>query len=330
MEKQMMNNADPVLADSLENKSREDTPAHEHRPRSVGTRISILIRRIHLYSGLFLLPWVIMYGVTGAMFNHFGLFPRVSIQRVGSEVVDKSPVSEFPGPDDLALRVVEAIKAECKDNRIELSSDHGAEFTNDLMFEMKDADGQHVVYIDPISKSSWIVTQPKNSDEPERLLESINSIQLDSDPQEQALETATQILLNAGKQLKGKPQPFGWTKLNFIANVNDEPARVTYVLKDGHVDINRFAGDDGIPLRQFLLRMHTSHGQPPHWNGRMFWSVAVDTMAIAMVGWGLSGLFMWWQLKRTRMVGTIVIGLSLLTATLMWMGLQTFYATTRL
>jgi molybdopterin-guanine dinucleotide biosynthesis protein A len=42
----------------------------------LSSRIRLRIRRIHLYSGLFLLPWVIMYGMTGAMFNHLGLFPQ--------------------------------------------------------------------------------------------------------------------------------------------------------------------------------------------------------------------------------------------------------------
>ena len=33
-------------------------------------RFSLLIRRAHLYLGLFCLPWVIMYGVTSIAFNH--------------------------------------------------------------------------------------------------------------------------------------------------------------------------------------------------------------------------------------------------------------------
>jgi hypothetical protein len=53
-------------------------------------------------------------------------------------------------------------------------------------------------------------------------------------------------------------------------------------------------------------------------------------MSIAMVCWGLSGVFMWWQIKRTRILGVVVIGISLLTATAMWFGLQSFYAATRL
>ena len=62
----------------------------------------------------------------------------------------------------------------------------------------------------------------------------------------------------------------------------------------------------------------------------MFWSLGVDVMAIAMVSWAFTGLFMWWQIRRLRLVGVLVIALSLSTATLMYLGMLQFYATTLL
>lgn len=302
----------------------------ERRPRKLWSRINILIRRIHLYSGLFLLPWVIMYGVTGAMFNHQGLFPRIVIQPVNENVVANSPMSGFPTAELLAEQVVEALQTATGNKTIRLPENNSAEFTGDLTFEVKQSGEQHVVHIDPVEKSSWIGTQPKNEEDPVPLLTDVKQIKLSPDPQAAAQRAAEQILLQSRLKSSGKLQPLGWTKLNFLVNINGEAARVTYVLKDGHIDVNRFTGEDGFPLRQFLLRLHTSHGQPPHWNSRMFWSLAVDTMSIAMVCWGISGVFMWWQVKRTRILGVFVIGISLLTATAMWFGLQSFYAATRL
>ena len=305
-------------------------PAPRPQPRRLTSRVNILIRRVHLYSGLFLLPWVIMYGVTGAMFNHLGLFPRVVIQPVESSIVADSPMQTFPTADQLAMQVVKTLQLKSPQTEISLAANHGASFTNDLMFEMKDQQGQHVVHIDPVSKSAWIGTQPKNEEEPQALLTDISNISLNPDPHDDAQQAASQILQAAGLKTSRTAQPLGWTKLNFLADVDGQTARVTYVLKDGHVDINRYTGEDGMPLRQFFLRMHTSHGQPPHWNGRMFWSLAVDTMAIAMVCWGVTGGIMWWQLKRTRIIGTVVIALSVLTALALYFSLHEFYATTRL
>lgn len=320
---------DPSLNSSLQNvdSANDGTPG---RPRRLLSRFNILIRRIHLYSGLFLIPWVILYGVTGAMFNHLGLFPRVAIQPVTGGLTADPQMQTFPSPEQLAVRVVESLQNAAADHEITLLSNHGAEYTGDLLFETRDGDGQHVVHIDPISRSAWIGTQPPNEEEPELLLREIRNIQLQPDPHEVAREAAGRVMEAAGRKVKGHLQPLGWTKLNFLATVDGGPVRVTYVLKDGHVDINRFTGQDGMPLRQFFLRMHTSHGQPPHWNARMFWSIAVDTMAIAMVSWSLTGIVMWWQIKRTRAMGIVVIILSLITAAGLCMGLQGFYAATRL
>lgn len=296
----------------------------------LASRLNLIIRRIHLYSGLFLVPWVLMYGVTGAMFNHLGLFPRIQIQPVDSSVAAASGMSDFPDANSLAAQIVESIRKEAGSTQIELQQAPRAEFTNEISFEVKNNGLQNVVYIDPVTHESWVGTMPKNEEDPQVLLPEIRNIKLTPDPQETAHKAAASLLEKSGL-LNGKdPQPFGWTKLNFLATVDGEPARITYVLKDGHVDINRYTGDDGMPLRHFFLRMHTSHGQSPTWNGRSFWSLAVDTMAIAMVFWAISGIIMWWQIKRTRWIGAAIIGLSIVTATLMVLGLSDFYALTRL
>ena len=296
----------------------------------VSSRITLLIRRVHLYSGLFLLPWVIMYGMTGSMFNHLGLFPQLSIETVDESAVADSGLSSFPKPIELATTVTQELQKQAGQVRVELADDPHAEYTGELMFETKVDGVQTVVYMNPMDQDAWLATLPKNEEEPEPLLPELRSIKLSPDPHEEVRGAASKILTSAGVKSDKEPQPFGWAKLNFLATVDGQPARITYVMKDGHVDINRFTGDDGMPLRNFLMRMHTSHGQPPHWNGRMFWSIAVDTMAIAMVGWGLSGVFMWWQIRRARKLGFVVISLSLATAAFMFLGLQHFYATTRL
>ncbi|MEZ6122827.1 MAG: PepSY domain-containing protein [Planctomycetaceae bacterium] len=318
-----------VNTSSVSDEASADGPPIASR-RRFSSRISILIRRIHLYSGLFLVPWVVLYGVTGAMFNHLGLFPRVDIRPVPPEVVAATAMADFPAPDELAEQVVEQLKTRSPGSDIQLLPNHGAQFTGDVMFEIKNGDGQHVVHLNPVNGSAWLGFQPANDEELPAMLKDVRNITLSPDPHQQAREAAGKILQSADISSDGLPAPLGWAKLNFLASVDGQPTRITYVLKDGHIDANQHTGQDGLPLRQFFLRMHTSHGQPPHWNGRMFWSLAVDAMAIAMVCWALTGLFMWWQLKRTRLIGAVVILLSLLTAAAMTFSLHDFYATTRL
>jgi len=69
-----------------------------------------------------------------------------------------------------------------------------------------------------------------------------------------------------------------------------------------------------LSTRRFLLRMHTSHGYPSTFNAKWVWAVIVDAMSLVMVFWGITGVVMWWQIKRTRRLGTVVMALSLVAA----------------
>lgn len=313
------------LADEMETASESGSP---RQPRRLATRILILIRRIHLYFGLFLLPWVMLYGVTGAMFNHQEVFPEVTFKAVPQGLAGDSTLAGFPSAAELASQVVEALKSVSDGEQIELADDHGAAFTGDIMFEAFTSGTQHVVHLDPVSLDAHITSRAPHEEHPEPLLKGVAWLELKSDPHEAAFNAAKKMFVDAGIKADRGPQPLGWAKLNFLARVNGEPARITYVLKDGHVDVTRFAGQDGMTWRHYLLRLHTAHGQPPHWNARMFWSLFVDAMAVAMVIWGVSGVVMWWQIKRTRRLGSVVIALSLVTATLMCFAMHDFWATT--
>ncbi|MCA9049020.1 MAG: PepSY domain-containing protein [Planctomycetaceae bacterium] len=318
------------------NSDASEVPDSETAARPPGAdfasrwNLRIVIRRLHLYSGLFLLPWVILYGITGAMFNHLELFPRAAIQPVPKESVDLTKVSEFPTADTMALQVTEALRRSGEIHDITLPEDIRPSYTGDVMFEVKRDGLRHVLQIDPVSHATELVTHPPEDPAQKNLNVGLSRVELKPDPHDLMQQAAGQMFGGMGFSDAANPAPLGWTKLNFLATVDERPVRITYVLKDGHIDVSPYNGQSGMPWRQWFLRMHTTHGQPPYWNGRMFWSLAVDIVAVAMVCWGLTGLYMWWQIKRTRRIGIALIALSLLTAAVMTLSLADFYATTRL
>src|SRR5262245_21617562 len=57
----------------------DPTPSQDHPPapgRRPWHRPAMhWVRRLHLFSGLIMLPWVLLYGVTAFLFNHPGAFP---------------------------------------------------------------------------------------------------------------------------------------------------------------------------------------------------------------------------------------------------------------
>ncbi|QDT14834.1 PepSY domain-containing protein [Alienimonas californiensis] len=313
----------PVDADDSGAPAERSQPAR--RPRSFKSRALMLVRRVHLYAGLFLLPWVFLYGVTGAMFNHHDLFPHPTIETVDA----RGSLIGLPTPAALAEQVTAALDAHAADATVALHPDGVPEYTGDLMFETWEGGARRVVHLDPITGAATVETFPENAEQPEALLKATN-LKLSPDPFLDSQQDARTVLQKAGIDQKQPPKPLGWTKLNYLVTVDGEPARVTYVLKDGHVDVERYTGEDGMNPRAFFLRLHTSHGQPPHWNYRFVWSLFVDAMAIAMVGWGLTGLVMWWTIKRTRLFGAAVLAASVATAAVMYFGMEHYYASTKL
>ena len=70
---------------------------HDHRSKThkshwnkYSNRFLKFLRRAHMYAGLTLLPWIILFGVTGIFFNHPTWFSRQEVVFQGNpEIVGK-------------------------------------------------------------------------------------------------------------------------------------------------------------------------------------------------------------------------------------------------
>jgi hypothetical protein len=76
----------------------EKPVSRKPRSKKLSSRMNIWIRRIHLFSGLFMLPWVLLYGVTALLFNHpnvlVGPDTEVVHFRLEEPVANKLPSAE--------------------------------------------------------------------------------------------------------------------------------------------------------------------------------------------------------------------------------------------
>lgn len=77
-----------------------------------------------------------------------------------------------------------------------------------------------------------------------------------------------------------------------------------------------------LSLRSQLLRLHTAHGYPSEIGSRWVWAIAVDAMFASMCFWGISGVVMWWQIKRTRFWGAVCLLASALVASILAFGMH--------
>ena len=86
-------------------------------------------------------------------------------------------------------------------------------------------------------------------------------------------------------------------------NRNDlvSPRRLTYSPADRTLVIERMQPRPNA----FLERFHRRRGYATGYRLDTVWAVSVDLFIIAMVFWVLSGLWMWWEMKVTRLLGLV-------------------------
>lgn len=373
-------------------------PAGAPKARTGGRKrfnqVMKLVRRAHLYAGLFMTPWVFLYGVTAVLFNHPDLFSDQAIRRFGPESLEGTAFAGRIHPAALAERVVAALNAPGAEGKAEgsyrLIRPDEAAFPRELFGSIRGAKEEHSVRIDLETGYGSVRTGPlaeqrggiapatgagegiaagrKAADDPaggheqgrpggrgERPARGSEGasegpgrpqggetgpagregrgeaprggrgagdggaparvVTLDP-PALGAIEPGlTRVVEKLGLDGKGLASVRSVPELAFVADKGGEAVRLSYNLRTGAV-AERPADQPArsVSTRRFLLQLHTAHGYPSEPGARWAWALAVDIMAVCMIGWGLTGLLMWWQMKNVRAIGAVVLVLSAVAA----------------
>ena len=98
---------------------------------------------------------------------------------------------------------------------------------------------------------------------------------------------------------KPKPDTLQIDRLSFLGST-----RLTYSMKDQKLKVER----QRMRFGQAAIRMHFRVGnrQPGFWN--KFWGLLVDFACVGIIIWVVSGLIMWWRLRRLRAWGAMAVG----------------------
>jgi hypothetical protein len=176
--------------------------------------LSLWLRRIHMYAGLFLAPWMVMYALSTVAMNHRALF-----RRPGPPALEKERELAYAGrfpADAKPAQMARAILA-------------------DLGFE-----GTH----------------------------SVN-----------AARDGSRITIQRQDPVT--------------------PRRITFEPAAGRLVVEK----EVFRMPAFLERMHRRRGYAPGGVFQNLWAFSVDAVIAAMLFWVLSGLWLWWEMKRTRLLG---------------------------
>jgi hypothetical protein len=314
------------------------------RGRPLGRRVLHFIRRAHLYIGVFLFPWAMLYGVTGFLFNHPTFFadsPAISFTQLDLAGTELESVPDLPTQ---AQAIVSALN-ESKQPAMPYQLAGG-----EIYYAIRDA---FVATAKAGPRSFFITFEPKTSSGvirestpagpvPEPAPFATGKVE---GPRQRGVgmsspthHEATGLKLNDSiverlkkalptlMERKGLPAseitvttspdirlPLEVSGELWTATFNPLTSAVTGV--KGQKPAN-------LTLRTFLLRMHLTRGYPGEVNLKWGWAVGVDSIALALCFWGMSGILMWWQIKSTRLTGLAVLVVSSILATMLTIGMH--------
>lgn len=304
--------------------------------RSGLKRVLHLLRRLHLYLGLFLLPWAVLYGVTAFLFNHPTAMsdqPTASFSPAGTEL------ENLPTPLELAEQVVAGLNARGDPaTRVALMRPEQVRYGREFAFATVKTDGQFInILVDPIHGGGTIRARPDSDKKP-------------TTPAPFAVGGKTKPAAPGKERPPPAPPPDGLRLSNPLhermakaiptllhrhgfasgpVTVTSVPDLVFFVEADGKIwkaNYNALTGTvsgllaseaeppEELSARRYLTRLHVAHGYPDGGGPRWYWAMVVDLMATALLFWAATGLCMWWQVNKTRGPGVVVLVLSVASA----------------
>ena len=303
-------------------------------------RLMQAIRRLHLYLGLLLFPWAILYGVTAFLFNHPTAFADAPSISYSSDAWKGTPFEARPTAALLAEQVLAHLNEKQKPTATYRLAGE-ARFTREFAFATVKADGQTVsLLVDVKTGSGTVRSQPTREHvEPEMAPFAIgisevaathgrggpprgdgprgssDRIRLD-DPIHERIKAGIPTVLERTGFPTGDVIVTSVPEVQFPILADGRVWTATYNPMTGSVSgaENDTKPETELGWRRFLLRLHTAHGYPSEANARWYWAVIVDVMAFVICFWGLSGLMMWWQLKGERKIGFAILVLSAIAA----------------
>ena len=303
------------------------TRAVRSRTRARFNQVMRVVRRTHLYTGLFMTPWVFLYGISGMLFNHPDQFADQQVTSFGASETAGTSLEHGLAPEALARRVVAALNAADAESSpgYRLVRPEEAAFNRDLFASVRGDNRSRAVRVD-LEHGTGTVRFQEPVENKTKVLTTKGALKLDPAPFEPVTRSLPQVLRNMG--LPGETAVVRTAPdLGFLMEGQGQTWRVLYNPTNGQVSARPESAKIPVSTRRFMILLHVAHEFPSKINARWVWAIAVDLMFVSMVGWGFTGLLMWWQMKNVRRIGLLVLIASALTATAMAIGMHQIFTT---
>ncbi|MBX9681016.1 MAG: hypothetical protein K2X38_19845 [Gemmataceae bacterium] len=316
-------------------------------------RVLHWVRRGHLYFGLFLFPWAVLYGITAFLFNHPGAFAETATYTFGHREVAGTSLESLPTPGEQASAVTARLNEKQTPNppyetkpsegkygaRETISgSIRSGTRTFTIFYNVVDGHGgvRETTPPQPPGEKAPFATGTANpgkgggkapGSKTPRASGGGEGIRIDEGIVDR-FKAAVPTILERLELPPGDLTVTAAPDVKFPIVADGKTWVATYSTLAHSVSGTSPDLDRGeLPFRRFLLRMHLMHGYPGEVNARWIWAVIVDGMAATMCFWALSGLVMWWQIKSTRRWGLATLLASVVCASIMAFAMHAFLST---
>ena len=322
--------------------SASATPKPVPKGRPLSRRMMHLVRRTHLYFGLFLFPWAILYGVTGFLFNHPTILADAPTTHFSRADIAGTPLENLPTPREQASAVLTALNEQQKPaTPYTLGSGDAHYGTRESFVATVKADARTFFFVYDPKTASGVIRETTTRSVAEKAPFATASgdaprqrgmgmmgpmkpnpagIKIE-DSIIDRIKSAVPTIMERKGFPKGEVTVTTAPDIKFPVEVDGQVWTAIY--NPLTTSVSGTAGPEHSELtwRTFLLRLHLSRGYPGEVTTKWLWAVGVDAMALILCYWGVSGLFMWWQIKATRKAGLVVLALSAVAATALGVGM---------
>ncbi|WP_348652704.1 PepSY domain-containing protein [Polyangium sp. 6x1] len=279
------------------------------------------VRRLHMYLGLLVFPWILLFGASGALFNHPEIGRDIEQRSLSAEELTALTGMKPWDPDDVAQKVVAQLNAGSPGGYV-LDTGAPRSFSGwPLLATPSRGGGRHVLIV---SLDGGGATLSTHAPEPKTDPPPFSGVTVElpeykmAAVQEQVKELLPKVGIDAEAPFRAHPKVH--PELRFrVRDANARTWNVVYDIGTGRVD-GRPSGPGPLRFVELLEKLHTTHHFPVHGDMAWFFALFADLTGITLIVWALSGLAMWWQMKPTRVLGALAIAVAVAAAALVWRG----------
>jgi len=308
----MYNDSAPLQPESPDLIRRRPSGSRRLRPR-----VMKFNRRLHMYTGLLLFPWLLFFGVSGVLFNHPRWFDGVEIEERRLKAEQLQTLTELKpwNAQDVALNVVQRINEQ-----------QATQYTLDETFASQIAgwpiltapgDGARYMLILDLDEAQGILSKRPVS--PARQAPPFADVHVDL-PQYTMAQVERDVSgllgelgLEARTELKAHPA----MKPEIRFRMKDSEGtlwQVTYDVGSGRLGGRRAVDKPEIGFNDLMSRMHKTHHYPINFGAKTLWALFADVTGLTLVLWSVTGVIIWWQIKPSRVIGVVALAAGLMVA----------------